>query len=183
MNTIHQIVLDATQSPNDNPAGYSVYISTDSSTWTGPIATGIGSTGMTLILFPDQVGRYIKIVQTGSKGNYWSIHEFYVWGIINSLLTAASDLTTASTAHVTVFPNPVTGQQINVQLLNLPAGKYHLRLINHLGQLVYTTGVTISSDKQILTITPNGKLPSGNYILELTALKGKPVTRKLVIPY
>lgn len=337
VNTIHQIVLDATQSPNDNPAGYSVYISTDSSTWTGPVATGTGSTGMTLILFPDQVGRYIRIVQTGSKSNYWSIHELYVWGTVNStpytgtpipipgmveaenydkggqgiayndidtsnngaqyritegvdlqncgeggynvgwtaanewmkytvnvttpgvytiqarvsspgggkqfyielngvnisgtitvpatggwqtfqtvsvttpglqagvqvmrivlltdgfninyvnfvsggMLTAATDLTTAKATHMIVFPNPVTGQQINVQLVDQPAGKYHLRLINHLGQMVYTTGITINSDYQTLTISPNRKLPSGNYILELTAGKGKPVTRKLVIP-
>lgn len=83
VNTIHEIVLDATQSPGDSPVGYGTYVSTDSIHWTGPIASGAGAPGMTLILFSDQVARYIKIVQTGSQGNWWSIHEFYVWGKVN----------------------------------------------------------------------------------------------------
>lgn len=338
MNTIHEIVLDATQSPNDNPAGYSVYVSTDSSTWTGPVASGTGTSGMTLILFPDQIARYIKIIQTGSKNNYWSMHELYVWGTINStaftgtpiaipgtaeaenydkggqgiayndtdtinsgaqyrttegvdiqgcseggynvgwtaanewmkytvnvttagiytiqarvaspnggrqfyielngvnisgtitvpntggwqnwqtvsvitpslqpgiqvmriveltdgfninyvtfvsggmLTTATTDLTTRRVAGMVVFPNPVTGQQVNVQVIKQPAGKYHLRLIDQQGRQVYTTLTTISSDLQLITITPGRKLASGNYILELTSLKGKPLTRELVIP-
>jgi hypothetical protein len=338
VNTIHQIVLDASQSPEDNPAGYSVYISTDSLNWTGPIASGAGSPGMTLILFPDQVGRYIKIIQTGSKGNYWSIHEFYVWGTVNTgaytgtpapipgkieaenydkggqgvayndadaansggqyrpaegvdiencgeggydvgwtnanewmkytvnvtipgiytiqarvaspndgsqfyielngvnisgtitvpntgnwqtyqtvnvttpglqagvqvlriveltggfninyvtFVSNGSRLNTlvqpasVNAARTIVFPNPVTGQQINVQLVNQPAGYYHVRLMNHLGQLVYNTSVTINSANQMISITPESKLPSGNYILELSVLNGKPVTNKLVIP-
>lgn len=335
-NTIHQIVLDASQSANDDPAGYSVYISTDSVTWTGPIASGAGSPGMTLILFPNQAGRYIKIVQTGSKGNYWSIHELYVWGTVNTgaytgtpapipgkieaenydkggqgnayndadvinsggqyrptegvdiencgeggydvgwtnanewmkysvnvtipgvytiqarvaspstgsqfyiemngvnisgtitipntgnwqtyqtvnittpglqagvqtmriveltggfninyvtFVKSGARITTQAeqlnTPRTVVFPNPVTGKQINVQLVNQPNGYYHVRLMNHLGQLVYTTSVTVNNSNQLITITPDGKLPSGNYILELSVLNGKPVTTKLVIP-
>jgi hypothetical protein len=338
VNTIHRIVLDASQSPNDDPAGYNVYVSIDSISWTGPIASGAGSPGMTLILFPEQAGRYIKIVQTGSKGNYWSIHEFYVWGTVNTGAytgtpavipgkieaenydkggqgiayndadaansgaqyrpaegvdvencgeggynvgwTAANEwmkytvnvtipgvytiqarvaspnngsqfylelngvnisgtITVPNTgnwqayqtvnvttpglqagiqtlriveltggfnlnyvtyvknmareitmgqpagpeaARTVVFPNPVTGQQINVQLINQPTGNYHLRLINHLGQQVYNTRVTINNGNQMITITPAGKLPSGNYILELAVSNGKAVTSKVVIP-
>ncbi|HEX6432131.1 MAG TPA: carbohydrate-binding protein, partial [Niastella sp.] len=341
INTIHQIVLDATQSPGDDPVGYSVYVSSDSTTWTGPVAADAGMPGMTLILFPDQVGRYVKIVQTGSKGNYWSIHECYVWGTVNAPYngkpatipgiieaenydsggpgiaysdtdpanngsqyrigegvdvencgeggynvgwTAANEwmkytvnvttpgiytiqarvsspgggkqfyiemngvnisgtitvpatgdwqayqsvnVTTpalqkgvqtmriveltdgfninyinfvsggslaaqmATDAVVTavprvrgmiVFPNPVVGRQINVQLVNQPAGKYHVRLVNNTGQLVYATDISVNNNNQTLVITPNRKLTSGNYILELTIPKGKPAIRKVVIP-
>ena len=83
INTVDQIVLDATPSPGDSPVGYDVYISSDSVNWTGPVAAGAGAPGMTLILFSSEIGRYIKIVQTGSQGNWWSIHEFYVWGKVN----------------------------------------------------------------------------------------------------
>jgi hypothetical protein len=82
-NTFHEIVLDATNSPYDSPAGYSVFASADGTNWGNAIATGVGSLGMTMINFADQKGRYIKIVQTGSKGNYWSIHEFYVFGKVD----------------------------------------------------------------------------------------------------
>jgi hypothetical protein len=83
LNTIHEIVLDATQSSGDSPVGYGAYVSTDSVHWTGPVAAGAGAPGMTLILFSDQVARYVRIVQTGSQGNWWSIHEFFVWGKVN----------------------------------------------------------------------------------------------------
>ncbi|AEV98037.1 carbohydrate-binding protein [Niastella koreensis] len=332
-NTINRIVLDDSQSPSDNPAGYTVYVSTDSTNWTGPIASGTGTDGMTLILFPDVTARYIRITQTGSKGNYWSIHELYVWGKVNAdpvqsiaipgkieaedfdkggqdiayndadavnsggqyrpaegvdiencgeggydvgwtnaneWMKYTVNVTTAgvytiqarvsspnngsqlyvelngmnisgtiavpntgnwqtyTTVQVTtpalqagvqslriveltggfnlnyitfvrpgarvsssqpvtaaqtrVFPNPVTGKLINVQLVNEPTGNYQVQLFNHLGQSVYNTKVSVTNGNQRISITPDRKLPSGNYILELSVLNGKPVTTKLVIP-
>jgi hypothetical protein len=333
-NTINRIVLDASQSPDDNPAGYSIYVSTDNTNWTGPVAWGVGSSGMTLILFQDVVCRYIRIVQTGSKGNYWSIHELYVWGKVNpdpvqsiaipgkieaedfdkggqgvayndadavnsggqyrptegvdiencgeggynvgwtnanewmkytvNVTTAgvytiqarvaspnngsqfyiemngvniSGTLTVPNTgnwqtyttvtvtppalhagvqtmriveltggfnlnyitfvqpgarintvgqlvtaANLIVFPNPVTGKQINVQLVNQPTGNYQVQLFNHIGQSVYNTKVAVTDGNQRITITPGHKLPSGNYMLEISILNGKPVTTKLVIP-
>jgi uncharacterized protein YjdB len=83
VNTIHAIVLDVSGSPDDSPAGYNVFTSNDGVNWGSSIATGVGNTGMTLIAFTDKTGRYIKIVQTGTKGNYWSIHEFYVFGKVD----------------------------------------------------------------------------------------------------
>ncbi len=71
-------------SPYDYPVGYSVFVSTDSITWTGPIATGSGSQGMTAINFPSQNARYIKIIQNGSKNFWWSINELYVLHNIDS---------------------------------------------------------------------------------------------------
>jgi hypothetical protein len=110
-NTVHEIVLDATQSPNDSPAGYSVYISTDGVNWGSAIASGVGQTGMTLITFPESVGRYIQIVQTGSKGNYWSIHEFYVFGRVNvasvSVTPATGSLTVGATQQLKASILPV----------------------------------------------------------------------------
>jgi len=83
VNTFHAIVLDVTNSPDDSPAGYSAFTSNDGVNWGTAIATGVGNTGMTLISFTDKTGRYIKIVQTGAKGNYWSIHELYVFGKVD----------------------------------------------------------------------------------------------------
>jgi len=67
-------------------------------------------------------------------------------------------------------------------LVNQPTGYYHVRLINQMGQSVYNTSVSVNNGNQQIAITPNGKLPSGNYILEMSVLNGKPVTTKLVIP-
>jgi hypothetical protein len=51
-----------------------------------------------------------------------------------------------------------------------------------LGQSVYNTKVSVTNGNQRISIMPDRKLPSGNYILELSVLNGKPVTTKLVIP-
>ena len=85
-------------------------------------------------------------------------------------------------AHTTVFPNPVTGKQFNVQLVNQQTGNYQIQLFNHLGQSVYNTRVSVTNGNQLIAITPDHKLPAGNYILELSILNGKSITTKLVIP-
>ena len=73
------IILDTTGSPNDTPAKYELYVSDDDLDWGEPIATGEGSSMMTIISIPTQNARYFKVVQTGNtKTNYWSIHEAYV---------------------------------------------------------------------------------------------------------
>lgn len=111
VNTINRIVLDATESPYDSPAGYSAYISNDGVNWGSPIASGVGPEGMTLINFSEKTGRYIRIVQTGSKGNYWSIHEFYVFGRVNvasvTVTPLSGSLNVGSTQQLTATVLPV----------------------------------------------------------------------------
>jgi len=78
--TFNKIVLDAGSSTGDYPRGYQVFVSTDGTNWGSAVATGSGSSQVTTITFANQTARYIKIVQTGSVGNWWSIHEYNVYG-------------------------------------------------------------------------------------------------------
>jgi fibronectin type 3 domain-containing protein len=80
-NSFYKLVLDATASPNDYPRGYQVEVSNDGVNWSSSIATGAGSSAITTITFPSQTARYIRVTQTGSAGNYWSIHEFNVYAM------------------------------------------------------------------------------------------------------
>jgi len=75
--TFNQIVLDTTASPGDFVRQYQVSVSDDGTNWSQPIATGPGST-VTKILFPQVTGRFIKILNEGSSGSWWSIHELNV---------------------------------------------------------------------------------------------------------
>lgn len=77
--TINRIELQTEGSPNDYPRKYEVYVSNNGLTWTGPIAFGNGNK-VTEIKFTPQQARYVKIVQTGTSGNYWSIHELQIYG-------------------------------------------------------------------------------------------------------
>jgi hypothetical protein len=81
--TFQQLVLDATNSPNDYPRGYAVYVSNTGTDWAtlSPVATGAGSGAVTTITLPAAVtARYVRIVQTGSDPNWWwSIDEFNLY--------------------------------------------------------------------------------------------------------
>jgi hypothetical protein len=78
--TFSEITLDAASSTGDYPRGYQVFVSTDGSTWGSPVATGAGMAALVSISFGQQIGRYVKIIQTGSASNWWSIAELNVYG-------------------------------------------------------------------------------------------------------
>ncbi len=61
-------------STNDEPAGYEIYVSNDGTNWGESILSGTEKCEQYYVGL--QSARYVKVVQTGSKGNYWSIHEF-----------------------------------------------------------------------------------------------------------
>jgi hypothetical protein len=80
-NTVTRIVLDATPSPGDYPRGYQVRLSLDGVNWSGPVASGAGTSPVTTIDFAPQSARFLRITQTGSaSGLWWSIHEANVFG-------------------------------------------------------------------------------------------------------
>lgn len=72
--SFNTLILDVGSSKNDHPAGYEIYVSDDGDNWSF-ITSGTTSNG--IITFAEQNKRYVKIVQTGTKSNYWSIHEFH----------------------------------------------------------------------------------------------------------
>jgi HEAT repeat protein len=78
--TIKGLTLDTTNSSNDYPRGYEVYVSFDGGSWGKPVVTGKGTEPITEIKFGKAVKtRFVKIVQTGSSDSwFWSIHELTV---------------------------------------------------------------------------------------------------------
>ncbi len=77
---IEQLLLDVAASPGDSPKSYEMYVSDNGINWYGPAVAGSGAEVMTVISFPTTTVQYVKILQTGTKGNYWSIHELNVFG-------------------------------------------------------------------------------------------------------
>ncbi|MBQ9885851.1 MAG: discoidin domain-containing protein [Lachnospiraceae bacterium] len=73
--TFNTLILDLGSSTADGPAGYEIYATNDLNNYGSVIASGSGGGG--IIRFDTQNKRYAVVKQTGSKGNYWSIHEFY----------------------------------------------------------------------------------------------------------
>jgi beta-glucosidase len=72
------LVLDAGSSSGDYPRRFAVYASDDPAVWGDPIATGAGS-ATTSATFPLTTARYVRIVQAGTAGSWWSIHELNLY--------------------------------------------------------------------------------------------------------
>jgi beta-glucosidase len=72
------LVLDAGTSSGDYPRRYAVYTRDDPAVWGDPIATGAGS-ATTSATFPLTTARYVRIVQSGTAGSWWSIHELNLY--------------------------------------------------------------------------------------------------------
>lgn len=77
-----------------------------------------------------------------------------------------------------VYPNPITGKQFNVNLAGLPKAKYQLSISNMAGLKVKT--ISIAYDGGLLSKMIDANLPSGVYILEITASNYRQ-TLKLVV--
>ena len=79
---IKTIMLDAGPVGSDQPRGYEVYASLDGKDWGKPVTKG-GNPGKRkfTIKCDSAYGRFLKIVQTGSNGGFWSINEIRINGI------------------------------------------------------------------------------------------------------
>jgi len=109
---------------------------------------------------------YYRIKYTDENG---SIHYSIVVKVNNN-----------STTHpvISVYPNPIENNIINIQFANCETGKYRARLMNEAGQLVYETTVTNNNTKVI--VNPTVKLAAGSYLLELNNTSST-VTKKVIV--
>ncbi len=76
----NQILLDTEKNSTyeqDYPRGYTVQVSSDGTNWT-QVASGAGRVKVTPINFTAVTARYIRITQTGSSSNWWSIGDLAV---------------------------------------------------------------------------------------------------------
>ncbi|MEO6732237.1 MAG: T9SS type A sorting domain-containing protein [Ferruginibacter sp.] len=70
---------------------------------------------------------------------------------------------------ISIYPNPITGNTINLQFTNQPMGLYYVRLLNNSGQVVYSKNLTINSGNISQTLVMNKHLSGGLYQLEVKA--------------
>jgi glucosylceramidase len=79
--TIAKLTMNTDGSTSDFPRGYQVFVSDSTSNWGTPVATGAGSSSLTVVQFTPALGRYLKIVETAVASNWWSIAELTVYGV------------------------------------------------------------------------------------------------------
>jgi hypothetical protein len=68
---------------------------------------------------------------------------------------------------ITVYPNPIKGKTINLQLSNIGHGSYSISLYNLGGQSVFTGKININSSAVSQAIQLPQTLPAGSYMLSI----------------
>ena len=99
--SFNRIDMDSGSSTGDYARSFDVFVSNDGTSWGSRVANGTGSAQLVSLTFADQFAKYVRVVQTGSAGNWWSIHEFNVY---NSKLDRTGWTATASPASTTDVP-------------------------------------------------------------------------------
>jgi len=73
---------------------------------------------------------------------------------------------------ITIHPNPITDGIIRLQFLNQPEGKYGIRLLNKLGQVIMAKQISHPEGTSTEQIKWDYSLAHGIYQLEITKPDG-----------
>ncbi len=69
---------------------------------------------------------------------------------------------------ITIFPNPVTGLKVNIQLDGISAGSYTVNIYTVTGQKISSTPINVINASLAQALTLPSSLKAGTYQLELT---------------
>lgn len=77
---VRRVVLDTGTDSGDYPRGYTLFTSSDGVHWSdAPAATGTGDGQLTRIDFPATAARFLRVVQTATAPQWWSIADLRVY--------------------------------------------------------------------------------------------------------
>jgi glucosylceramidase len=77
---VRRIVLDTGADAGDFPRGYALFTSADGVHWSdAPAATGAGGGQLTTIDVPATVARFLRVVQTATAPQWWSVADLRVY--------------------------------------------------------------------------------------------------------
>ena len=74
--------------------------------------------------------------------------------------------------NISIYPNPITDGMIHLQLENQPAGKYGIRLLNKLGQVIESRQINHAEGSSTEFIKWDYNMAHGMYNLEVTKPDG-----------
>ncbi|HEY0705963.1 MAG TPA: LamG-like jellyroll fold domain-containing protein [Polyangia bacterium] len=164
--TFTAISLDAYSSTSDYPRTFTIAVSTNDSTWT-TVQSGITlAKEYTFYTFSAQTARYIRIWQTGSSGsNYWSIHDFNVYGTPTTANIAATTSIAELQISRAVTVTQAAGQNLTITGdFTLAGGTYTGGTGNLLvgGDFIFSSG-TFTAPSELFRVGSTYNQTGGTY--------------------
>lgn len=113
--------------------------------------------------------------------NYYRIKAIEKDGTVRYSNIVKVSITQATVASMRIYPNPVTGNVINLQMMNQQKGTYQLTLSNAAGQALYTESRNSSSSSNTISVVPSTKLAAGIYQLEVITPENTKTTLQVMV--
>jgi hypothetical protein len=108
----------------------------------------------------------LKIVEKNGSYNYSKVVRFTIGkGNINT---------------VSIYPNPIKGNTINLQLNNVEKGNYTIKVLNYAGQVVYQSSLQHLGGSATEQLVLSKALASGQYQLEMSNEKGMKMVQTIM---
>jgi len=82
---------------------------------------------------------------------------------------------------IKVYPNPTENKTIKIVFVNQLTGKYHLQLINDLGQVCYNNAISINNANTTKIIKLDNSIATGNYQLNIVSPDGKRSVQQIIV--
>ncbi len=86
-----------------------------------------------------------------------------------------------SESGFSIYPNPVTGNVINLLMNNQPAGLYQLKVTNTIGQVVFMKSIQNNGGNTIEALNTGAKLAAGIYQIEIVGKDNNHNTQKVIV--
>lgn len=126
-------------------------------------------------------GNYLWIDNSQAAGNvFYRIKSIDINGSIKytSILSVKG---ISSAASITIYPNPVKGNTINLQIANQSAGIYKVKLINNAGQMVYSNKIVTNSNNMSQSIYVGNNVSKGIYQLEVKSADNSTMVKTVML--
>lgn len=102
--TVNQVIV--TSANTNFPNNFAIYVSNTSGSGGTQVASGAGSTIIDES-FSNTAGRYVRIVSTSAKGDWWDIYDIQVFGLTSGARFNAGEVASELKNEMSIYPNPV----------------------------------------------------------------------------
>lgn len=82
--------------------------------------------------------------------------------------TPAAPAEAVKNNSITVYPNPVTDGSLKISFNDLPAGRYHVQLMDLSGKIISNSEVLVTAKMQVQEMKLPNTMAKGNYLLKVS---------------
>lgn len=85
-------------------------------------------------------------------------------------------------SRISIFPNPVTANQFNIQFTEAAAGSYTVQVTDMMGRQLMQQNITVSGDNQVQQVKLKSSVSKGVYLVKVTDAASKSIfSTKIVV--